>query len=566
MTAQRIGIGIALLLLLLMPGLLRGQIDFSSSFKPESGSAAAIQMISPYAELPAGGYLPFDLTITNNAATARRWHFDSVANSGRVRLLSKFEFEVPPEATRTFRMLVPLPTQSLGTTSHTTLTITADGPGLYQKRARSHNSINHNATDFVGMSESLYLDHWGKLQQAIRKGKKGSSARELEGCSIDLELLAPDWRTFAGLSQLWLTGSEWRALTASVRAAIETWILMGGELVVVQDDDAVPGLPSVHGLGNITLAPGGTELIDWGAAHLQVGKDTVLESIAPGSAVRTAVFDEFGSLQPPLFLVLLFVILFAIVIGPLNFFVFAPPGKRARLFWTTPLISLAASLLMFGFILLLDGLGGWGSRSALLISAPEKGLIAMHQIQGARTGLLTSNGFVTPVPSLITQISQSPSNGNHSRDNSANVFRVFENQYSGDWFRSRAIQGQHIAATIGSRGRVRIKDPNTNPVAISEFEFPLAPFFWTGPDETVWTASRLDPGQEVRLEPSTRQHFENWVRKHHARLGPTLKSRPLDAAREGYFAAGSTDAPFLPTLPSIRWGNQYAFILGRASY
>ena len=39
-------------------------------------------------------------------------------------------------------------------------------------------------------------------------------------------------------------------------------------------------------------------------------------------------------------------IAFGIIVGPVNLFVIARQGRRHRLFWTTPLISLIASLLL----------------------------------------------------------------------------------------------------------------------------------------------------------------------------------------------------------------------------
>ena len=65
-------------------------------------------------------------------------------------------------------------------------------------------------------------------------------------------------------------------------------------------------------------------------------------------------------------LIILILIIFSIIVGPVNLFVFAKSGRRHRLFFTTPLISLIAALLVLTFILFEDGVGGQGRRMLVM--------------------------------------------------------------------------------------------------------------------------------------------------------------------------------------------------------
>jgi len=400
----------AALLFFIPLAIAEAGLNFSGSFQTDSGTGATIRVVSPYGKLPPGGYAPFEVTIKNDADTSRTWRFNSNAKGRRMRTLSAWDFTVPPETTRSFRMLVPLPSLNGRGSSHLNLNLSGSGPGLHQANANGYVSLSHNATDFVGMSESLHIDYWGKLAQAVEKGNTKSSGLKLEGFEVDLDLLVPDWRSYAGLSELWMKTSEWRALSATVRSAIESWVLFGGTLLLVRDSQTPTPVLDFTGLGDVVFLEEGPTFLSDATAHLQQRDGSIASATAPAGDTWEALTRVFGPLQPPMFLVLVFVLLFGIAIGPINFFVLAPPGKRARLFWTTPVISLAATLLMFGFIVLLDGFGGSGVRTTLLISAPEQQQIALQQVQVARTGLLTSNGFVTPVPAFISQISLSSDN------------------------------------------------------------------------------------------------------------------------------------------------------------
>ncbi len=80
--------------------------------------------------------------------------------------------------------------------------------------------------------------------------------------------------------------------------------------------------------------------------------------------------DKVGSFTVHTGLILSFVLVFGALIGPVNLFVFARGKKRFRLFWTTPLISIIASVALIVGILLTDGIGGSGKQLIAVFSLP----------------------------------------------------------------------------------------------------------------------------------------------------------------------------------------------------
>ena len=137
----------------------------------------------------------------------------------------------------------------------------------------------------------------------------------------------------------------------------------------------------------------------------------------------------------------------AILIGPVNLFWIAGAGRRHRLFWTTPVISLSASLLLAIFIVLQDGFGGSGARVIMMQLLPDQKKAVIVQEQAAHTGVLLSKGFSTPDDLYLTPVDfRSSGTGQYEQTGRA---------FAGDWFSSRRVQAHRATAIMPSRAEVQ---------------------------------------------------------------------------------------------------------------
>jgi hypothetical protein len=102
--------------------------------------------------------------------------------------------------------------------------------------------------------------------------------------------------------------------------------------------------------------------------------------------------------------VLVFLVIFGVLVGPVNLFVLAPAGKRHKLFITTPLLSIGASIVMVGLILIQDGTGGTGRRFIAINLQPDEAAAYVTQEQISRTGVLFGTGFEMKQPVLIEPV------------------------------------------------------------------------------------------------------------------------------------------------------------------
>lgn len=242
-----------------------------------------------------------------------------------------------------------------------------------------------------------------------------------------------------------------------------------------------------------------------------------------------------------------FLAVFAGVVGPVNVFLLAGERRRQRLFWTTPLISVTASALLLGFILLQDGLGGRGMRSALVYVSPKEHSESVLQEQTCRTGLLLGAGFKTRDPALLEFVA--PAGGRESsRDCDEGGDGV---SYGGAWFASRSLQTHRIEAVVPTRAEItllnaaEVEAGSAAPVILSSFPAPLMELTYTDAQHRRWKGKEVQTGLKQELAPGA--------------AGPVFSSEEAPNSPQLYVAANTFTATsrdssvFVDTLRSIHW-------------
>lgn len=260
-------------------------------------------------------------------------------------------------------------------------------------------------------------------------------------------------------------------------------------------------------------------------------------------------------------------LIFGVLVGPVNLFYFAGAGRRHRLFFTTPLISLGASAVLIMVIMFQDGSGGSGSRAALIEIRPEDNSAYVRQFQVSRTGVLFGGGFVTEDLSLVTPLILSPSRWTRlkpfdfSGSEGQHLTAPDPLAYGGDWFQSRSEQAQLIETIRPGRGRLELKPGGGPPVIVSSLNCRLDQVFYTDAAGKVWTANApLTTGGTATLREAVEHEFENFLRDQ-TKLFPM---GAFDSSGNGKFIALSKDpqAGFASSLKSIKWQDDLAILHG----
>ena len=259
---------------------------------------------------------------------------------------------------RTFEVVVPLVTAH--GRAYGSLSAMVQGYGVANGNASyaAHSRYSgHSHTPFVLMSSTLGTAVWSQLQEEMQ-----GRSQELSGCLFDVSpaWVPSDWRAFTGVASLWLSDADWDRIPAGARTSLLQWVAQGGLVFYCTSGNPVTrmtqaGLPGTgrnrgHGLGRIIGFTADeedlsvTKVADAIKREAEEPSLDLLNGYTSGWPLEHAV----GEMKVNAPLLILAVIVFAVVVGPINLLVFAGPRRRHRLFITTPLLSLGSALFMGG--------------------------------------------------------------------------------------------------------------------------------------------------------------------------------------------------------------------------
>ena len=548
-----------------------------------------IEVESVFSPAVARGYLPVRVTIRNATPQNRTWNleFDFGSSWGEMSYRSNFEVSADAGAETVQELLVPVPTSISGGSSYRQLTTRAHCVGLPPE---SQTDSSNYSADWPGIaiSKKLADRNLSQLNSAMSGGSR--SGADVFGATFDPATLPADWRAYTSLDVVMITDEEWKTASPSARLAILEWIRLGGRLDLYTRNPKPAEVLIAEGfvgLGNTGSATnrglGKAQAWSWNGQDLNasqiVGRYRSVPNVANGLANDYRrdwpLLRSFGSKSFNAILVVLLLIVFGVVVGPINLFVLAKPGRRHRLFVTTPIISLIASLLILALILLSDGIGGSGRRAVLANLEPganEKRLYVIQE-QISRTGVLLGSGFQISEPAFVSPVMLPASPWNRLDNSSQSVasYHLNGNTFRGDWFQSRSEQGHYLQTVRPTRSRIELQAASpsgeTPPKLFSSLEFTVDEFFYRDHAGQVWqaTSGKIAGGEEIPLKPVNSQDLEKWWKSQTGNFSAPLRNRAKSLISEpDHFFATSTDsqAGFIDTLSSIRWKDDFAVIHG----
>ena len=510
--------------------------------------------------------MPVWVTIRNGSGAARTWTIHT--QSGIMRgddgneNVSTQTLRVENDATARLSVLMPLSPSVSAMPVYQLNTVGVDGYGVEGGSVGIGGAgfSSKKPTAALGMGDELAVPMWEPLKKAF-----DDRGFDLTGTPVDTTLLGDDWRELSGFDCLWLTDTEYDRLDAGPRTAIRRWVEQGGNLYVcARDPDTAlraavdgptTGQEARRGYGTVRILP-------WnGKAFAQEDAIAEIKGIRPlrgddpiNDATDWPMVRALGAIPINAPFLIGFILLFAVLVGPVNLFWLADATRRHRLFWTTPLISLAASLLLMLVIVLQDGFGGHGQRTVVTLLCPDRREAVVVQEQATRTGVLAGRSFTAAEDLVFTPLKVNRFFGKS--------FGRSGREFGGDWFDSRSVQAQRAVAIVPSRAEIALINADAAstgapPVVVSSIPATLREIHYLDHTDHGWRADNLHTGERVTLRPEPSYD-------HSLSGGSILLERLPEAGwrQSGNFYAVADDAPFIDTLPSIRWQKQTAVYLG----
>lgn len=575
---------VLLAILCLLPVAAESQEQILRHNYPAPFGDTSVEVQSVFGAAARQGALPFRITIRNNSGRDRIWTlvFEE-GNYGRgLSTRSTYRFAVEDGREITEEVVFAYAPSFLAY-DYRTLRVKIISPGLPEED-RNHGEQTNPHFPSLGISHALAQRSLTRLDDAIKNtGGNAAFAKR-----FDSEHLPRDWRGYSGLDALLLDLPAWRTLSAAQRQALVSWIRLGGRLDLYAEDPIEPAslglrFTSAKAEGAIhRLSFGEVRLRTWDGSELPDhtvdfyrGFTSRAKALDQDYGMKWSLLAAIGVREFNPTLIFLLLVGFAVLVAPVNLFYLAGPGRRHRLFVTTPIISVATCALIVVFILFFDGIGGKGLRSvyAELQGGSGEARLYVVQEQVSRTGVMVGTGFandrlyeLSPVNLPASAFNPLTSDGRRSA-----TYDINGGRFEGGLFPSRSEQGFAIRSVEPSRARIELAaggGEGEAPALVSNLPSTLTAFHYLDPSGRAWTlpeGAEAGPGQRIPLEEIADRKPPEWMKESAERFSKTqsLAILALQKEKNRFFAQIRDPETFaLPTHPRLRWEQTHLLLTG----
>jgi len=397
---------------------------------------------------------------------------------------------------------------------------------------------------------------------------------------IDLAAAPDDWRGYTALREIVITDDDWTTIPAGTRRALEAWVGLGGLLLVVTDQGDAErlerlGLPRASGDGRRRVGAGEVMVVPpdeatWNALHGRGGPvaDARPPAIRPGVWWSPSSFGSRAGLAPrtiPFIPILVFLGAFALLAGPFNIMVLAGKGRPARIFWTTPVISLGATAALLALMFLRDGVGGDGARQTLALLDPDRNAAYVLQQQVSRTGVLLGNACPIRETSWMHPVANAGDGSTSTlRQGTSRYAEVDDTRRTGAWFQSRSDQTYTLQTVRSSRGRLALAGTPDAPEIVSSIDTPLSRVVLLDAAGKAWRCESLGTGERKALSPATPLDLDAVRRELSTDASPDMSvavDRLFGVPGVAWAEAAAPAEVAIATLDAIRWKHDKAWFV-----
>ncbi len=542
----------------------------------ETKTDTHVEVTSLFSKPSAEGYFPVRVKVANNQKQGHviRLKFTATGSyDSGTRTVSEFAINGPAGKVTTRDLLVPL--NPVADTYQSSVYLKVDLSGTMGTQTHSVSADYGNEQPSVLLSEPLYSVNASRLDSEAASVMSSFGGGSFTS-RFDAGQLPDNWLAFSGYDNVVMLDSDWTTMPAGSRNALLAWLRLGGHMVIYST-----GSPTKASLAIPDDTSFGTVSIQTMPGSLNLNATDLLSHLTTGSSLKThrysmaedfgsgwSLFHSFPQKEFRYFLFVIVLLIFGVLVGPINLFVFAKSGRRHLLFITTPIISLCASVILIALILFQDGFGGDGKRLALMEVPAGNGENAAFilQEQVSRTGVLIRSNFTVEVPSFFspvpmeenrwTRFNDNETDGNYSLQPDGSALRA-----TGDWFQSRSMQGQSLATVVPTRGR--IERAGGSGELLSTFGFAIEKLFYRDAQGQWFRAESVETGKPFTLTPVDESLIRpeiDALQSEFSRRNSMLFERARE--RKDHFIAVATDAPAIETHPGIRWQETRTIITG----
>jgi hypothetical protein len=410
-------------------------------------------------------------------------------------------------------------------------------------------------------------------------GLRNNDLPQLVRSELELSQWSDSWLAYSAFDAVLITAREFGLLSKSIQTALWRYAECGGCLVTLGPVE-VPD-PWRSGL---ELSPQGGEIVPVGfgrclrfsegdlkqltksqarllsdSAKLAASPWTLSTMSDPGQA--NAVFSVVANIKVPFRSMVIILLLFVIIIGPVNLIVLARYKRRIWSLWTIPLISFFTSGLVFAYSFLSEGVTPHTRREGFTLldqinhRATTLGLSAFYCPLTPSQGLRF--GYETELTPILTPVADRRGGGR-----GRTVDWSLSQHLSRGWVASRVPAFFRIRKSEPRRERIRLeKTKGGELMAVNGLGAAIKRLQLTDFSGRYFTATNVAAGQQCVLEPNKARPSSKEMQQLISDVYRLANWAPVDvhwekfggvAPSPGTYLAWLDDSPFLePGLAGI---------------
>lgn len=196
--------------------------------------------------------------------------------------------------------------------------------------------------------------------------------------------------------------------------------------------------------------------------------------------------------------------LFALIIGPLNYWFLRKRNKISQMIWTTPVIALGTSLLLFGWSSMANGTGSHVRMRSLSVLDQRNQTMVSHNRLAIFSGTTPRDGLRFEPNSAIYPVWQDE-NGFEKGSVDWTDAQVMEGSFHQGNTRSQFM----VTTPRTERGRVQIEEVTDQVMTINNgLEWELKYFLIRDGQDRYFFGEKIDAGESAELRRATEKDFE----------------------------------------------------------
>jgi hypothetical protein len=386
-------------------------------------------------------------------------------------------------------------------------------------------------------------------------GGPGMDTTECLRAETPMSEWSDDWLAYTPFDLVVLNSLELISAPPAVTSALWDYLQAGGN-VIVFGKDALPavwrasvpvpflgGVQQRVGLGSCFIIPDNSfSSLDVGTTKML--RDTMTESARywqslPGDAnAANASFPVVDNLKIPVRGIVIIMLAFIIVIGPVNIILLNRRNRRTWMLWTIPVISFATTLLVFAYSLLREGI------------TPDtriSGLTVLDQVNhhAATVGVTAFYCPLTPSGGLRFDYETEATPLVHvGYDNSGSRREVDWSQtqhFLRGWVSARVPAHFHLRKAESRRERIQVVNENGTLQLVNGLGAPIKSVWIADADMNLYEANNIAAGQKggLILSKSGQTHDKSGASGLFHDIGYTASPESLKENWGKYIAPGT---------------------------